>query len=123
MGKATGVFLILAGIGTATLVLPAVDKDAEKQLADVVRIATGATRQSDQQAAVEAAHPPVQLRSTTTVGNTTAYVGGAVRPMLQPAPTIAPPPILGGTGQVSAVSWMACTVALVFDASRMPSEI
>ena len=45
MGKATGVFLILAGIGTAALVLPAVDKDAERQLADVVRIATGATIQ------------------------------------------------------------------------------
>ncbi len=41
MGKATGIFLILAGVGTAALVLPAVDKDAERQLADVVRIATG----------------------------------------------------------------------------------
>ena len=43
MGKATGAFLILAGIGTAALVLPSVDTDAERQLADVVRIATGAT--------------------------------------------------------------------------------
>lgn len=41
MGKATGVFLILAGVGTAALVLPAVDKDAERQLAEVMRIATG----------------------------------------------------------------------------------
>ncbi len=45
MGKATGVFLILAGVGTAALVLPAVDKDAERQLAEVVRIATGAAPQ------------------------------------------------------------------------------
>ncbi len=41
MGKATGVFLILAGVGTAALVLPTVDKDSERQLADVIRIATG----------------------------------------------------------------------------------
>jgi hypothetical protein len=46
MGKATGVFLILAGVGTAALVLPAVDKDAERQLAEVVRIATGAAPQA-----------------------------------------------------------------------------
>ncbi len=53
MGKATGVFLILAGVGTAALVLPAVDKDAERQLADVVRIATGGAPQ-----------PPADQRST-----------------------------------------------------------
>lgn len=41
MGKATGVFLVLAGLGTAALVLPSVDRGAEKQLADVVRIAMG----------------------------------------------------------------------------------
>ena len=41
MGKATGVFLILTGIGSAALLLPAVDRDAERQLSDVVRIATG----------------------------------------------------------------------------------
>jgi hypothetical protein len=46
MGKATGVFLILAGVGTAALVLPAVDKDAERQLAEVMRIATGAVPQA-----------------------------------------------------------------------------
>ena len=42
MGKATGIFLILAGVGTAALVLPAVDRESERQLVDVVRIATGA---------------------------------------------------------------------------------
>ncbi len=41
MGKVTGVFLILAGVGTAALVLPAVDNESERQLGDVIRIATG----------------------------------------------------------------------------------
>ena len=46
MGKATGVFLILAGVGTAALVLPSVDKDAERQLAEVVRITMGGVAQT-----------------------------------------------------------------------------
>ncbi|HRK18043.1 MAG TPA: hypothetical protein PK970_03735 [Hyphomicrobiaceae bacterium] len=41
MSKATGVFLVLAGLGTAALVLPAVDRDAERQLSDIVRLALG----------------------------------------------------------------------------------
>lgn len=41
MSKATGVFLVLAGLGTAALVLPAVDREAERQLSDIVRVALG----------------------------------------------------------------------------------
>ena len=57
MGKATGIFLILAGIGTAALVLPAVDTDAERQLADVVHIATGATPQTNSERPAGAVAP------------------------------------------------------------------
>ena len=69
MGKATGVFLILAGVGTAALILPAVDKDAERQLADVVRIATG-----------NAAGPVDTKTSTAVASVAVAPIAAAVAP-------------------------------------------
>lgn len=71
MGKATGIFLIMAGIGTAALILPKVDTDAERQLADVVRRATG----SAPRAAPDAATSPVRLKSTASATAEQASVG------------------------------------------------
>jgi Putative peptidoglycan binding domain len=65
MGKATGVFLILAGVGTAALVLPAVDKESERQLADVIRIATGSSSTA-QQATTPPSHVPLVAVQTKT---------------------------------------------------------
>ncbi len=88
MGKATGVFLILAGVGTAALVLPAVDKDAERQLTEVVRIATGGVAQAP--GSTPAATPPAltaaPLQSTAQIpaGAATAAASNAPAPLAPP---------------------------------------
>ncbi len=71
MGKATGIFLILAGIGTAALILPKVDTDAERQLADVVRVARGSAPPSVPAAvpaATEPASSSIRLKSSVSTG-------------------------------------------------------
>lgn len=106
MGKATGIFLIMAGIGTAALVLPRVDTDAERQLADVVRIATGNTPPP----ATGPAPSPVRLGATVSTRTEQASISGRERSSrgdqgaatapVQPAPThkeavvVTTPPVL-----------------------------
>ena len=102
MGKATGVFLILAGVGTAALVLPAVDRESERQLVDVVRIATGGTATSLKPAQVvprtaTAAQPNAQTNAASAVDIPAqvapARVAAAVAPsqVAAPSTTITPP--------------------------------
>ena len=83
MGKATGIFLILAGIGTAALVLPAVDTDAERQLADVVHIATGATPQAANERPAVVVAPIARTNKTADAAATVAP--RVIRPAERPA--------------------------------------
>jgi hypothetical protein len=91
MGKATGVFLILAGVGTAALVLPAVDKDAERQLAEVVRIATGGVAQPTGPTPLTSA-PAVTPAPVQSISQPPVASGTAAAP-IAPAP-LTPPQVL-----------------------------
>jgi hypothetical protein len=84
MGKATGVFLILAGLGTAALVLPAVDRDAERQLSDVIRIATGATAQLPANAKIPSEAAPVAAQRVASVQQAVTSVQQATTGSLAP---------------------------------------
>ena len=89
MGKATGVFLILAGVGTAALVLPAVDKDAERQLAEVVRIATGGAAQpstSIPSAPVASTPSTSTVSAPSSIAPAASCCGGWVSGTVMPAP-------------------------------------
>ena len=114
MGKATGAFLIIAGIGTAALVLPAVDKDAEKQLADVVRIATGGQPQASQ------ANAGTKTAAAVTA-QTSAFTTSAGRPansaQAQPANPIANV-ILAPASSTSVTPVIAPVAQPATDASR-----
>jgi Putative peptidoglycan binding domain len=97
MGKATGIFLILAGVGTAALVLPAVDKDAERQLADVVRIATGGIPQRGTPVAAAPSatvtSAPLPSIAQAAPASAPASVATAAAPPVAAAP-LAPPQVL-----------------------------
>ncbi len=97
MGKATGVFLILAGVGTAALVLPSVDKEAERQLADVIKIATGAAPQlpSQPSASVAASAPaPATMAATAPQARPTLATSPAASPNGAQPVLVAPPQII-----------------------------
>ena len=125
MGKATGVFLILAGVGTAALVLPAVDKDAERQLADVVRIATGATQTSAQTGATqpapaETAPAKIQLRPTAVPSAQTATV--AAPPIVPTAQAAESKPAAIATGSIAAAVGTGAAPVLIAPPQQAPTK-
>ncbi|MEQ1649491.1 MAG: peptidoglycan-binding domain-containing protein [Hyphomicrobiaceae bacterium] len=107
MGKATGAFLILAGIGTAALVLPSVDKDAERQLADVVRIATGASNAS----------APAPIAASAVKATSTAPRVGSL-----PFPVVTPPPVPAARPSQAAPSNPIATATIATSVAA-PSKI
>lgn len=83
MGKATGIFLILAGVGSAALILPSVDRDAERQLSDVVRIAIGGGAD-----AVRTESSTVPLKSVTVPSSSQTALPVAAFPSVAPQTVI-----------------------------------